>query len=73
LSRFWFLGIAILIKKVRDTFRYREPIWALAAKELKLRYKRTIASDSTHGLRSSVTRRIIAVGVASPIMKNERP
>ena len=26
----------------RDTFRYRELIWALALKELKIRYKRSV-------------------------------
>jgi ABC-type polysaccharide/polyol phosphate export permease len=39
MSRFWFLGIAILIKNLRHTFRYRELIWALAAKDLKLRWQ----------------------------------
>src|ERR1700712_5551656 len=27
---------------VRDTYRYRELIWALALKELKIRYKRSV-------------------------------
>jgi ABC-2 type transport system permease protein len=31
-----------LIKLVRDTLRYRELIWALAIKELKVRYKRSV-------------------------------
>jgi len=31
-----------MIELFRDTFRYRELIWALALKELKLRYKRSI-------------------------------
>jgi ABC-type polysaccharide/polyol phosphate export permease len=31
-----------MIELFRDTFRYRELIWALALKELKIRYKRSI-------------------------------
>ena len=64
MSRFWFLGIAILIKILRHIVHYREPIWALAPKELKLRYKRSVVSDSTQDLRTSVTRRLTAVEVA---------
>src|ERR1035437_4491582 len=31
-----------MIELVRDTYRYRELIWALALKELKIRYKRSV-------------------------------
>jgi ABC-type polysaccharide/polyol phosphate export permease len=31
-----------MIELVRDTYRYRELIWALALKELKVRYKRSV-------------------------------
>ena len=31
-----------MIELVRETYRYRELIWALALKELKIRYKRSV-------------------------------
>src|SRR5436190_3323380 len=31
-----------MIEFVRDTYRYRELIWALALKELRVRYKRSV-------------------------------
>src|SRR6476620_6174658 len=31
-----------MIELCRDTYRYRELIWALAMKELKVRYKRSV-------------------------------
>src|SRR5271157_1520247 len=31
-----------MIELVRETYRYRELIWALAMKELKIRYKRSV-------------------------------
>ncbi len=31
-----------MIEMVRETYRYRELIWALALKELKIRYKRSV-------------------------------
>ena len=31
-----------MIELLRDAFRFRELIWALAMKELKLRYKRSV-------------------------------
>src|SRR5256885_17171426 len=31
-----------MIEFVRDTYRYRELIWALALKELRVRYKRSL-------------------------------
>ena len=31
-----------MIELCRDTYRYRELIWALALKELKIRYKRSV-------------------------------
>ena len=31
-----------MIELIRDTYRYRELIWALALKELKIRYKRSV-------------------------------
>jgi homopolymeric O-antigen transport system permease protein len=31
-----------MVELVRDTYRYRELIWALALKELKIRYKRSV-------------------------------
>src|SRR5947209_9661904 len=31
-----------MLELVRDTYRYRELIWALALKELKIRYKRSV-------------------------------
>jgi lipopolysaccharide transport system permease protein len=31
-----------MIELIRDTYRYRELIWALAIKELKIRYKRSV-------------------------------
>jgi ABC-type polysaccharide/polyol phosphate export permease len=34
--------LAIIIELFRDTYRYRELIWALALKELKIRYKRSV-------------------------------
>src|SRR5664280_2599627 len=33
---------SFMIELVRDTYRYRELIWALALKELKIRYKRSV-------------------------------
>src|SRR3954463_11492705 len=32
----------MLTELIRDTLRYRELIWALALKDLKLRYKRSV-------------------------------
>src|SRR5271166_5887304 len=32
----------LMIELVRETYRYRELIWALALKELKIRYKRSV-------------------------------
>jgi len=31
-----------MVELVRDTYRYRELIWALALKELRVRYKRSL-------------------------------
>jgi len=31
-----------MIELVRDSIKYRELIWALALKELKIRYKRSV-------------------------------
>jgi ABC-2 type transport system permease protein len=36
------LELRVLIELVRETYRYRELIWALALKELKVRYKRSV-------------------------------
>src|SRR5208337_1328728 len=36
------LKLPPMIELVRDTYRYRELIWALALKELKIRYKRSV-------------------------------
>jgi ABC-2 type transport system permease protein len=36
------LELRVLTELVRETYRYRELIWALALKELKVRYKRSV-------------------------------
>jgi ABC-type polysaccharide/polyol phosphate export permease len=36
------LEVRVLTELVRETYRYRELIWALALKELKVRYKRSV-------------------------------
>src|SRR5215469_18557306 len=36
------LELRLLTTLIRDTLRYRELIWALALKELKVRYKRSV-------------------------------
>jgi len=41
LHRPW-LKLLCMTELVRDTYRYRELIWALALKELKIRYKRSV-------------------------------
>ncbi|MFZ0592902.1 MAG: ABC transporter permease [Bryobacteraceae bacterium] len=38
----WRLRMAIVTDLVRDSYRYRELIWALALRELKIRYKRSL-------------------------------
>ena len=42
LARLRLLELRILTELVRETYRYRELIWALALKELKVRYKRSV-------------------------------
>src|SRR5271167_3125264 len=37
-----YLRLVFMIDLVRETYRYRELIWALALKELKIRYKRSV-------------------------------
>ena len=34
-----------MLELLRDTYRYRELIWALAIRELKVRYKRSVSGS----------------------------
>jgi ABC-type polysaccharide/polyol phosphate export permease len=65
--RFTF-GVGLLTKLVRDAFRYRELIWALALKELKLRYKRSILGFLWALLNPALTMAVLTV-VFSTILR----
>lgn len=61
-------GVGLLTKLVRDAFHYRELIWALALKELKLRYKRSILGFLWALLNPALTMAVLTV-VFSTILR----
>jgi ABC-type polysaccharide/polyol phosphate export permease len=61
-----------MLELVRDTFRYRELIWALALKELKIRYKRSILGFLWALLNPMLLCLVLTV-VFSKLMRSPKP
>jgi ABC-2 type transport system permease protein len=61
-----------MIELFRDTFRYRELIWALALKELKIRYKRSILGFLWALLNPMLLCLVLSV-VFSKLMQSPKP
>jgi ABC-type polysaccharide/polyol phosphate export permease len=62
------LGVASLTELILQTYRYRELIWALALKELKLRYKRSLLGFLWALLNPALTMAVMTV-VFSTILR----
>jgi ABC-2 type transport system permease protein len=72
LARFARLELLDLTELVREIFRYRELIWALALKELKVRYKRSVLGFMWALLNPALMMLVLSV-VFSTIMRFSIP